>query len=491
MIHIKNLVKNIGIRQLFRIDKATISEEDKIALIGMNGEGKTTLLRILSGLDEEYRGSVQVNMPIDYLLSDPVDELDVKLETYSRAGLDPYSRYSPGESQRLKLMDVLLEDRTFLLLDEPNSHLDLVQKEILIDNLNSRRKGYILISHDRDFIARTCDQIWEIEEGDLEIYNGDYDFYLQERSNRRKFMQKEYDNYVSEKKRLQDVMRGIKNQSSKVATTPKRMGNSEARLHKMGGQENKKKLEKQVKAIQSRIDRLPEKEKPKEEVPIVLRIPDAKKIRSKVLVRTAHLEKRFGDHVIFENTNLIIRNDHKVALIGENGVGKTTLLRMILEDENLWRHPKLKIGYYSQLGETIEESISILDNVTKTSIYDQSLTRIVLARLGFRRDSVYKICSVLSDGEKAKVKLAKIMTSDFNYLILDEPTNFLDIRAIEALEELLIAYDRPFIFVTHDRSFINNVADTLLFIEDCKLVKFDGNLSEYEALHEQKSQTLE
>ena len=256
------------------------------------------------------------------------------------------------------------------------------------------------------------------------------------------------------------------------------MGNSEARLHKMGGQENKKKLDKQVKAIESRINQLEVKERPKEEKAIELSMPENRKIHSKILIRSEKLNKRFGDKVIFNNAKLEIENNRKIALLGINGSGKTTLINMIINKE-VWVHPNLKIGYYSQLGERLNPLNSILENVLETSIYDQSITRIILARLGFKRNDVFKDINILSDGERAKVKLAKLITSDFNFIIMDEPTNFLDIRAIEALEGLLKYYDRPILFVTHDISFINNLADELLMIENKKLNRFIGNLNQY------------
>lgn len=152
----------------------------------------------------------------------------------------------------------------------------------------------------------------------------------------------------------------------------------------------------------------------------------------------------------------------------------------MIVDKEVWCHPNLKIGYYSQLGEIIDEKKTVLENVFESSIYDQTMTRIILARLGFKEDKVFKMVDVLSDGERAKVKLAKLVTSDFNFLIMDEPTNFLDIRAIEALEELLIGYDRPLLFVTHDVSFINNIADGLIIIKNKKIESFSGNLAQYQ-----------
>lgn len=473
MIRIDDLTKVVGARTLFAIDHLSISACDKVGLIGDNGTGKTTFLRILSSLDTDYAGRVQMNDEISYLLNNLEDELGF---IYQRRFQQNCS--SPGEQQRLKLEHLLVDNKAFLLIDEPTSHLDIKQRKLLAKRLYSRNKGFILVSHDRDFINQTCTKIFELVNGKIEVYSGDYSFYLCEREKRYKCAEREYESYVKEKKRLLQVANAIKQQSAKVKTTPKRMGNSEARLHKMGGQQNKKKLDKQVKATLKRVNQLEVKSKPYQNAAIKLNMDEREKIHSKVLIRAENLNKSFDSKVIFKNVNFTIDNTNKVALLGDNGSGKTTLLNMILNGET-WTHPNLRIGYYSQLGETLDYTKTILDNVLPYSIYDQSMTRIILARLGFKTNDVFKQVNVLSDGEKAKVKLAKLLTGNFNYLVMDEPTNFLDIRAIEALEELLQGYDRPLLFVTHDVSFINNVADSLLLIENEKITGFEGNLQQY------------
>lgn len=473
MIRIDNLTKVVGARTLFAIDHLSIGACDKVGLIGDNGTGKTTFLRILSSLDTDYAGRVQMNDEISYLLNNLEDELGF---IYQRRFQQNCS--SPGEQQRLKLEHLLVDNKAFLLIDEPTSHLDIKQRKLLAKRLHARNKGFILVSHDRDFINQTCTKIFELVNGKIEVYSGDYSFYLCEREKRYKCAEREYESYVKEKKRLLQVANAIKQQSAKVKTTPKRMGNSEARLHKMGGQQNKKKLDKQVKATLERVNQLEVKSKPYQNAAIKLNMDEREKIHSKVLIRAENLNKSFDSKVIFKNVNFTIDNTNKVALLGDNGSGKTTLLNMILNGET-WTHPNLRIGYYSQLGETLDYTKTILDNVLLYSIYDQSMTRIILARLGFKTNDVFKQVNVLSDGEKAKVKLAKLLTGNFNYLVMDEPTNFLDIRAIEALEELLQGYDRPLLFVTHDVSFINNVADSLLLIENEKITAFEGNLQQY------------
>lgn len=190
MIYIHNLRKILPNRKLFEIESLSINETDKVALIGDNGAGKTTLLKIILGVDKTYTGEVNVGGELGYLLNYDNKDKNISSEIYSRAKLNPNERYSPGEYQRLNIIDLFSDKFKFLLMDEPTSHLDIRQKEDLITRLNSRKIGYLIISHDRNFINKTCNKVFELLDGNLVEYNGDYTFYLEEREKKKSFKKK-------------------------------------------------------------------------------------------------------------------------------------------------------------------------------------------------------------------------------------------------------------------------------------------------------------
>lgn len=300
MIHVDNLVKEVGVKTLFHIEHVTIAKNEKIALIGNNGVGKTSFLKILAGLDVAYSGYIKTDMAITYLLNDSYTK------EYTEQSVDTIHR-SPGEQQKVKLAQLLADNSAFALIDEPTSHLDIKQKRALVLRLQSRDTGFILVSHDRDLINRTCTKIFELIHETVEVYNGNYTFYLEEREKRSKFAHRAYASYAKEKKRLMRVANAIQQQSAKVKTTPKRMGNSEARLHKMGGQQNKKKLDKQVKATLAKIDQLEVKKKPYQDKPIKLSMDKREKIYASVLIQAQDLNKSYAEHEIFKDTHFFMK----------------------------------------------------------------------------------------------------------------------------------------------------------------------------------------
>lgn len=194
------------------------------------------------------------------------------------------------------------------------------------------------------------------------------------------------------------------------------------------------------------------------------------------------LKKYFKDRLILDIKDFKMYLQDKIGIVGLNGSGKTTLLKMILARERgINISQRAKIGYFSQDLSILDDNKSIIDNVMEESIYDETTVRIMLARLLFKREDVYKKVKVLSGGERVKVSLAKILVSDFNILILDEPTNYLDISSIEAIEEALSDYEGTILFVSHDRRFIDKIADNIIYIGNQEIKTFNGTLEELES----------
>ena len=216
-----------------------------------------------------------------------------------------------------------------------------------------------------------------------------------------------------------------------------------------------------------------------------MEIADSNQLYSKIVIEGEKVNKKFGEKILFEDAEFRIYNGSKIALIGPNGCGKSTLMKMIIDrDKGIKIAHGAKIGYFSQDMRILEEDLSILENVMKTSKYPETFVRTFLARLLFKQEDVYKKISVLSGGERVKVSFAKILLQDIHLLLLDEPTNYMDIHSIEVIEEALRAYDGTLLFVSHDRRLINAVADHIMAIENHKIRMFKGNYQEYLASKE-------
>ncbi len=481
ILDINNLKKYYGYRHILDIKDLKVYSGDKIGLVGLNGSGKTTLLNLISKEIYPEEGTIRTTIEPFYIkqLEDSSNK-EVDKEYMSKFGLkDKNEQFmSGGELTRLKIAKFLTDDRKFLLADEPTSNLDFEGINLLIEKLSKFDGSMIITSHDRDLLDKVCNKIVEIEDGKIKIYEGNYSDYKAQKELEKKTQELEYEKYIREKERLQKALIDTKQNLEKIRTTPKRMGNSEARLHKMGGQVNKKKQDNKIKAIAKRIEKLEVKDKVKELEKINLDIR-GEEIFSKIVIEGKDITKAFGKKILFKNSDFQIYNKSKVGLIGDNGTGKTTLLKMILENApNINISKKANIGYFSQNLNILDENKSIIENLLELNCLEQD-ARDILARFLFKRDDVYKKVSVLSGGEKVKVSLAKILLNNFNILILDEPTNYLDIYSIEAVEEALINYDGTLLFVSHDRRLIEKVADTIMVIENNKINTFQGTFNEY------------
>lgn len=483
LLECNNIRKYFGDRLIIKLENLSIYSEDRIGIIGVNGVGKTTLLNILSQRLEPDEGWVKLYRRFSNLSQlEPPENQRINSEMASKLGVVSTwnETMSGGEKNRFKLAESLSQDSLLIFADEPTSNVDLEGIELMESRFAEHKGGLVLISHDRSFLDKLCNKILEIEEGKVILYCGNYSDYCIQKAEERERSHFEYQEYVKEKKRLEGVVEDTRHKVKTTRKTPKRMGNSEARLHKMGDQRAKASLDRAVNSTESRLEHLEVKGKPVEQQTIKLDLRDSNKLYSRIIIEGKNISKIYAEKIVLKDTEFKILNGSKVALIGPNGCGKSTLLKMIMEKDDFIKVAQgAKIGYFSQDMSVLNEGVSILENVMEGSIYQETFARTLLARLLFKREDVYKKVSVLSGGERVKASFAKILLQDINLLILDEPTNYMDINSLEVIEEALREYDRTFLVVSHDRRFISSVADHIMTIENYEIRMFEGTYKEY------------
>ena len=510
---------------------------EKLALIGVNGAGKSTLFHILRGEMEPDEGQIfiQKNLRIGYLpqtadyqsdnriedelltVFKPLQEMEAEmrsLEQIMQSGASPeqMDRYSKllhdfeeqngygyhsmvrgvlnglgfeeeeyqlpinylsgGQKTRIMLGKLLLQAPDLLLLDEPTNHLDIESISWLESYLAAYKGAAIIISHDRYFLDKLCTKTMEIERGVATVYNGNYSYYIGEKEVRQKVAMREYEAQQTEIKRQEEII---------------------TKLRGYG-------MEKFIRRAQSRekiLDKMELIDRPTE-LNASMNLHFTPSIQSAEIVLTAQeVSKQFDGRELFRGANFQIRRGERVALIGANGIGKTTLFKMIMGQlspsyGDLHLGIKVYPGYYDQTQENLSPEKSILDE-----IYDSypNLTipqiRNILGSFLFRGDDVFKQIKTLSGGEKARVSLCKIMLGDANFLLLDEPTNHLDIISREILESNLVSYEGTLLFISHDRYFINQVATRIIELTPDEIIPYLGNYDfylEHRRVVEQKKQ---
>lgn len=525
MIALNNITFEFGSRALYEEANWHIKPLEKIGLIGANGTGKTTLLKILVGELKVNAGTVSKSkeLKIGYLnqdllsyqsdhsilhvameafekqnkLHDEIEEILKKMETdYSDdllhklsdkqeafealdgyniqykaeeilAGLGfsaadsqrPLKEFSGGWRMRVMLAKILLQKPDLLLLDEPTNHLDLPSIKWLESYLNAFEGAYILVSHDRYFLDRTVTRIVESRNQKLVIYSGNYSFYLQEKELR------------------QEIQKGqFKNQQQKIKEEERLIERFRAKASKA------KMAQSRIKAL-DKLERVEDVQEDNRSVNFRFKFT---KISGRHVCTLEHLTKEYPGVPILNDTGAIIEKGDKIALIGANGKGKSTLLRLIAGTDKskgtiTTGHNVTKTFFAQHQLESLHLENKILDElVAFAPDYTETELRSLLGSFLFTGDDVFKKIKVLSGGEKSRVALAKAMTSDANFLILDEPTNHLDIQSVNILIQALQQYEGTFIVVSHDRYLLDNVANKIWYIEDQKIKSYPGTYAEYE-----------
>lgn len=469
LIRVSQLKKQFGERLLFEIKDFRVYSEDKIGVIGLNGSGKTTLMKVLMGHDQDFSGEVQLDASIGYI---------------PQFNVEDQMTLSGGEFVKQKIDSAFSQQVNLMIADEPTSNLDLDGVGYLENKMSNFTGGLLVISHDVELLNKVCNKILEIDRGTVTLYKGNYEDYLGIKEKVKSAQASDYEKYVKEKNRLEAVIKERDQRASEFKKAPSRMGNSEARLHRRSAGERRAKVEGVKKHVQERVEKLEKKDKPFEMKEVKIPVPVDLQIYSKTLIQGQDLKKHFGSKVLFQDSQFIIENNKRTVLLGPNGCGKTTLLNMICSEmEGIIKAPKLKIGYFKQNLDQLNNELSILENVLETTVRSEVEVRNILANFLFKKEDVYKKVAVLSGGERIKASFAKVMLSDINFLILDEPTNYLDLTTKNALIDALLHYEGPVLIVSHDRDFIAQVAQTILYIENRNIQTFNGDFEEFSQRH--------
>ena len=525
----QHIAKSFGVNAVLRDVSLTVQQGDRIGLVGVNGCGKSTLMRILAGLDAQDGGEISLvrGLRVGYLaqqnmvtsgetvwnelqkvyeqvfamekklreledemahahtdaqrfaqLSADYDRLTQRFEeadgyswksmvsgVLNGLGFKPaqydqcVDSLSGGEQTRLCLARLLLQKPDLLLLDEPTNHLDMETLQWLENYLAAYKGSVLVISHDRYFLDHVCTGIVEILMGSSEQYNGNYTRYIAQRQERFESRMRAYEIQQKEIERQQAIIARY------------RMFNRE----------------KSIRAAESRekaLDRMEKLEKPVDERAIRFSF-EARRRTGEDVLQLTEMSKSFGEKHLFHDLTLRVRASDRVALIGPNGVGKSTLIKIIVGEEQpdtgfIRYGSNVDIGYYDQHQSTLHADKTVLDEIwDRFPQMEQSNVRGALGMFLFTGDDVFKPIHTLSGGEKGRVALTALMLRKDNLLLLDEPTNHLDMDSREVLEDALADFGGTIITVSHDRYFINRIANRIIEMQPDGVTEYIGNYDDY------------
>lgn len=506
-IKFNELSKLYGEKYILKDICGEIEKNDKIGLIGSNGTGKTTLSKIITGNLEYDSGKLEYtssNIKIEYLSqfyeglkdisvnNDILNKFkrnkdkEIKFKKSLEASgftkdkwVNKINTLSGGEKTKLMLCEIFTKDFDLLILDEPTNHMDIYGQKWLENEINKLNKTVIIISHDRYFLDNTVSIIWELSHIGLKKYNGNYSSYKLQKEEEEKSIFKEYEKQDKKIKHLNKII------------DERRIWFEKA--HKAAGQNDflRSKAKKHVSVLRAKekeLERIEKErvEKPKKTVPPYFNIINKKFINKKTpkfLIKVIGLNKKYKEN-IFEDVSFNMMKRDKIALIGSNGTGKSTLLKILkgIDKEytgELSVNPSLSIGYFSQELDNLYYNKNVIENVMLSNHINITEARNLLASLLFKGNDIYKEVKDLSMGEKARVAFAKIILEGVNVLVLDEPTNYMDIESKEALEEVFKEFMGCIIFASHDRYFINAISNKILEFNNGTIDVYNGNYKNY------------
>ena len=479
----KHISKEFGDKVILNDINFEIESGKKIGIVGSNGAGKTTLADMITNTIKPTSGQLlwQYN------------GMDIGYMKQATEYLDLEETLSGGERTKKLLTQHLYSKKDFLVLDEPTNHLDYEGVKWLIKQIKAFKGAVVIISHDRFFLDQCIDSIMEIDQGKIVNYNGNYSFYREEK--RRRYESQLH--LFMEQEKLKSQIRGqieeLKGWSEKAHRESRKK--AIATGNKFGGKEyNRVKAKKKDKAVKSRIKRLEKIEvggliKPEEEIKVLFQLEATKKVGDTIL-QAKDIRKFYGNKLIFNQSSFYVKRGEKIGVYGVNGCGKSTLVKAILKQVPLEGEIRIseerKIGYISQDVLDIKEEKSILQVFEATNREEERQIRMALVQMGFSNDRLYDKSEVLSLGERMKLKLLLLIRQGCEVLILDEPTNHIDLHVREQLEETLKDYNGTLILVTHDRYMLEQLCDKLLVFENQIIRRYEYGIREYLERKEQK-----
>ncbi len=482
LIQAKDIYVEYNGRDVLDIDELELYAYDRIGLVGGNGAGKSTLLKVLLGEITPSGSKVRCLGQFAYIpqLNETVLQEVKDHALMGRLGADrlKMETMSGGEETRLKIAQALSEQVHGIFADEPTCHLDREGTDFLIGQLKYFSGALLIISHDRYFLDEVVDKIWELKDGKITEYWGGYSDYLRQKEEECQQQAAQYKQLIAERNRLEQAVEEKRNQARKVdqkakGAAKKNSSESGGRLaHQKSTGSKQKKLYNAAKNMEHRIATLGDVQAPETLRTIRFWQGTALALHNPYPITGAEISKRFAERVLFDKASFQIPLGTKVALTGENGAGKTTLFQMILNRENgISVSPKAEIGYFAQNGYKYNRNQGVMDFVQEDCDYQVSEIRSVLASMGFSQSDIRKKLSVLSGGEFIKLQLAKLLLGRYNILLMDEPSNFLDLPGVEALETLMKNYAGTIFFIAHDKRLVENVADRVYEIREGKIVE--------------------
>ena len=430
-----------------------LEDKEKAAIVGINGSGKTTLLRCILGIEEADEGSIAFSKEkkMDYLAQ---QHADIEVEN------EDYDTLSGGQKTRKRLEEILQEKPDLLILDEPTNHLDIGSIQWLEKVLKRYDGAVLLVSHDRYFLDKIVTKVIDLERGKVRMYQGNYSAYAEKKRQLREAEWKAFQNQQAEIKHQEAVIEKLK-------------------------QFNREKSIKRAESREKMLEKVERLEKPEEIENEMKLLFSPRESSGNDVLMAKELGKSYDGRRLFSHGTFSLQRGEHVALIGDNGTGKTTLLKilngLIQADEGEFRlGSKVKIAYYDQEHAVLHMEKTLFEEIQDTyPEMNNTKVRNVLAAFLFTGDDVYKRIQDLSGGEQGRVSLAKLMLSDANFLILDEPTNHLDIQGKEVLEEAIRNYEGTVLYVSHDRYFINKTATRIIELFSNRFDNYIGNYDYY------------